>query len=136
MICNNMRNEELIEELIDLAIEEDISTGDISTDAIIPVNSMATAVMTAKADGVVSGFQGADFRGVAQAQGGGRVNVDEQYDVVLRLLAKKPLRMADVVRETGLSEAQVGIRLRTLRMTGEVIVSKKGKDGDWLWKRV
>ena len=64
------------------------------------------------------------------------MNVDEQYDVVLRLLAKKPLRMADVVRETGLSEAQVGIRLRTLRMTGEVIVSKKGKDGDWLWKRV
>lgn len=56
MICNNMRNEELIEELIDLAIEEDISTGDISTDAIIPVNSMATAVMTAKADGVVSGL--------------------------------------------------------------------------------
>ena len=55
MTCNNMRNEELIEELIDLAIEEDISTGDISTDAIIPVNSMATAVMTAKADGVVSG---------------------------------------------------------------------------------
>ena len=51
-----MRNEELIEELIDLAIEEDISTGDISTDAIIPVNSMATAVMTAKADGVVSGL--------------------------------------------------------------------------------
>ena len=44
MTCNNMRNEELIEELIDLAIEEDISTGDISTDAIIPVNSMATAV--------------------------------------------------------------------------------------------
>lgn len=56
MICNNMRNKELIEELIDLAIEEDISTGDISTDAIIPVNSMATAVMTAKADGVVSGL--------------------------------------------------------------------------------
>ena len=56
MTCNNMRNEELIEELIDLAIEEDISTGDISTDAIIPVNSMATAVMTAKADGVVSGL--------------------------------------------------------------------------------
>ncbi len=51
-----MRNENLIEALIDLAIEEDISTGDISTDAIIPVNSTATAVMTAKADGVISGL--------------------------------------------------------------------------------
>ena len=62
------------------------------------------------------------------------MNVDEQYDVVLRLLTEKPLRMADVVRETGLSEAQVGIRLRTLRMTGEVVVVKDGRD--WLWKRV
>lgn len=62
------------------------------------------------------------------------MNVDEQYDVVLRLLVEKPLRMADVVRETGLSEAQVGIRLRTLRMTGEVVVVKDGRD--WLWKRV
>ena len=51
-----MKNEELIDRLIDLAIEEDVSSGDISTDAIIPVNSMATAVMTAKADGVISGL--------------------------------------------------------------------------------
>lgn len=49
-------NRQLIERLIDLAIEEDISTGDISTDAIIPVHSKATAVMTAKADGVISGL--------------------------------------------------------------------------------
>lgn len=52
-----MNNEDLIEALIDLAIEEDISTGDISTDAIIPVNSKAVAVMTAKADGVISGLE-------------------------------------------------------------------------------
>ncbi len=56
MIFDDMKNEELIDRLIDLAIEEDISSGDISTDAIIPVNSMATAVMTAKADGVISGL--------------------------------------------------------------------------------
>ena len=62
------------------------------------------------------------------------MNVDEQYDVVLRLLAEKPLQMADVVRETGLSEAQVRLRLRTLRKTGEVVVVVDGKD--WLWKRV
>ena len=62
------------------------------------------------------------------------MNIDEQYDAVLRLLAEKPLRMADVVRETGLSEAQVRLRLRTLRKTGEVVVVVDGKD--WLWKRV
>ena len=56
MIFDDMKNEELIDRLRDLAIEEDISSGDISTDAIIPVNSMATAVMTAKADGVISGL--------------------------------------------------------------------------------
>ena len=47
---------ELISRLIDLAIEEDISTGDLSTDCIIPVNSKATAEMKAKADGVISGL--------------------------------------------------------------------------------
>lgn len=51
-----MNRDLLIDRLIDLAIEEDISTGDISTDAIIPVNSRATAIMTAKADGVISGL--------------------------------------------------------------------------------
>lgn len=51
-----MTHQELIDTLIDLAIEEDISTGDISTDAIIPVNSRAAATMTAKADGVISGL--------------------------------------------------------------------------------
>ena len=51
-----MDKEKLIEDLIDLAIEEDISSGDISTDAIIPVKSRAIAVMTAKADGVISGL--------------------------------------------------------------------------------
>ena len=52
-----MANEELIEALIDLAIEEDIASGDISTDAIIPVESKAAALMTAKADGVISGLE-------------------------------------------------------------------------------
>ena len=46
----------LIDRLIDLAIEEDISTGDISTNAIVPVNSIATAEMKAKQPGVVSGI--------------------------------------------------------------------------------
>lgn len=52
-----MEREELIEALIDLAIEEDIASGDISTDAIIPTESRAAALMTAKADGVISGLE-------------------------------------------------------------------------------
>ena len=52
-----MNKESLVEALIDLAIEEDIESGDISTDAIIPVKSKATALMTAKADGVISGLE-------------------------------------------------------------------------------
>ena len=50
-----MNEEKLIESIIKLAIEEDIATGDITTDSIIPVSSVASAEMTMKADGVVSG---------------------------------------------------------------------------------
>ncbi len=46
----------LIDKLIDLGIEEDINTGDITTDSIIPDSSQAIATMTAKAEGVVSGL--------------------------------------------------------------------------------
>ena len=47
----------LINRLIDLAIEEDIATGDITTNAIIPVYAKAVAEMKAKADGVISGLE-------------------------------------------------------------------------------
>lgn len=46
----------LIDKLIDLALEEDIHTGDITTESIIPESSQAVATMTAKADGVISGL--------------------------------------------------------------------------------
>ncbi|MGL5771878.1 MAG: carboxylating nicotinate-nucleotide diphosphorylase [Bacteroidales bacterium] len=46
----------LIDKLIDLALEEDIHTGDITTESIIPESSQAIATMTAKADGVISGL--------------------------------------------------------------------------------
>ena len=52
-----MNYDSLIEQLLDLAIEEDIATGDISTEAIIPVHSQAVAEMKAKADGVISGLK-------------------------------------------------------------------------------
>ena len=52
-----MQHESLIDKLIDLAIEEDISTGDITTNSIIPAHSKAVAEMKMKADGVISGLE-------------------------------------------------------------------------------
>lgn len=51
-----MEYKHLIDKLIDLALEEDINTGDITTDSIIPESSEGIATMTAKADGVISGL--------------------------------------------------------------------------------
>lgn len=47
----------LIDKLIDLALEEDINTGDITTESIIPESMNAVATMTAKQEGVVSGLE-------------------------------------------------------------------------------
>jgi len=52
-----MEQTKLIDKLIDLAIEEDISTGDITTTSIIPKASKAVATMKAKASGVISGME-------------------------------------------------------------------------------
>ncbi len=52
-----MDKEQLIDRLIDIAIEEDIGSGDITTESIIPTSSAATATMTAKMDGVISGLE-------------------------------------------------------------------------------
>ncbi len=52
-----MQYENLINKLIDLGIEEDINTGDITTDSIIPESLHATATMTAKQEGVISGLE-------------------------------------------------------------------------------
>ena len=52
-----MEYDKLIDKLIDLAIEEDIATGDVTTDSIIPAHSRAVAEMKMKADGVISGLE-------------------------------------------------------------------------------
>lgn len=51
-----MEKNNLLNELIDLAIREDIATGDLATQSIIACHERATAVITAKADGVISGL--------------------------------------------------------------------------------
>ena len=52
-----MQYDKLINQLIDLAIEEDIATGDVTTNSIIPAHSRAVAEMKMKADGIVSGLE-------------------------------------------------------------------------------
>ena len=52
-----MQYENLITKLLDLGIEEDINTGDITTESIIPESMNAVATMTAKQDGVISGLE-------------------------------------------------------------------------------
>ena len=51
-----MQYENLINKLLDLGIEEDINTGDITTESIIPASTNGVATMTAKQDGVISGL--------------------------------------------------------------------------------
>lgn len=46
----------LINKLLDLGIEEDINTGDVTTESIIPASTKAVATMTAKQDGIISGL--------------------------------------------------------------------------------
>lgn len=45
-----------INAIIDHAFEEDIKTGDITTDSIIPKDTLAVASMSAKADGIIAGL--------------------------------------------------------------------------------
>ena len=52
-----MQYENLINKLLDLGIEEDINTGDVTTESIIPESMNAVATMTAKQEGVVSGLE-------------------------------------------------------------------------------
>jgi nicotinate-nucleotide pyrophosphorylase (carboxylating) len=44
-------------ELIDLALREDLALGDITSEATVPADRQATAVMLAKEDGVISGLE-------------------------------------------------------------------------------
>lgn len=52
-----MSNDSLINKIIELAIEEDVATGDITTNALIPENSRTIAEMSMKADGIISGLE-------------------------------------------------------------------------------
>lgn len=88
-----MQYDKLIDQLIDLAIEEDIATGDVTTNSIIPAHSRAVAEMKMKADGVISGLEIArrvyerfdkDFIWEAKVKDGDPV---KKGDIILRIEA-------------------------------------------------
>jgi nicotinate-nucleotide pyrophosphorylase (carboxylating) len=49
-----------IDELINRGLHEDVNTGDITTICLSPRESKTTAVMIAKADGIIAGLQVAE----------------------------------------------------------------------------
>jgi nicotinate-nucleotide pyrophosphorylase (carboxylating) len=51
----------LIKPIIDFALREDIGSGDITTDSIIPLDLRTTATMTAKSTGVIAGNTVAEY---------------------------------------------------------------------------
>lgn len=53
-----MKNTDLsyLHNLIDLALKEDIGTGDLTTNALIPDSMVSSATMVAKADGIIAGM--------------------------------------------------------------------------------
>lgn len=57
----NAKEIEAAERLIDLAIREDVATGDITTDNLVPAEVRKKACMIAKADGVVAGLPVAEM---------------------------------------------------------------------------
>ncbi len=129
-----MINEDvLIDKLIDLAIEEDINTGDISSAAIIPESEAAMATMTLKADGVVSGISIAEriFKrfgqvrwrtyakdGEALKRGQIIIRVEGSYLTLLqaeRISLNILQRMSGIATETALYVAELqGLKTRLL----------------------
>ena len=88
-----MFEDQLIEKLINLAIEEDIATGDVTTESIIPANSRAAAELKMKADGTISGLEIAkrvyghfekDFKWIPYVKDGDKV---KKGDIILRIEA-------------------------------------------------
>jgi nicotinate-nucleotide pyrophosphorylase (carboxylating) len=49
-------NFDAIDPIIDFALQEDIGSGDITTNTVIPGESVTHATMTAKADGIIAGL--------------------------------------------------------------------------------
>jgi nicotinate-nucleotide pyrophosphorylase (carboxylating) len=53
-----MRYDDLLH-LVDLALAEDVGSGDVTTEATVPADARARATITQKAAGVISGLDAA-----------------------------------------------------------------------------
>ena len=118
--------ENLIDKLIDLGLEEDINTGDVTTDSIIPESLNAVATMTAKQDGVISGIE--VFKKVYE-----RFQTDIVYtpyfkngdsvkkgDVLLRIEASYPTLLKGERLSLNIFQRMCGIATETARYVKEL----------------
>ena len=121
-----MQYENLITKLLDLGIEEDINTGDITTESIIPATMNAVATMTAKQAGVISGldivrmvyerFQ-QDVVFTPYCKDGDSV---EKGDVILKIEASYPTLLRGERLSLNLFQRMCGIATETAKYVKEL----------------
>lgn len=121
-----MQYEKLIDKLIDLAIEEDIATGDVTTNSIIPEQSRAVAEMKMKADGVISGLEVArrvyerfekDITWEAKVKDGDTV---KKGDIILRIEASYRCLLLGERLSLNILQRMSGIATETARFVKEL----------------
>lgn len=121
-----MQYENLINKLIDLGIEEDINTGDITTESIIPATMNAVATMTAKQEGVVSGLEivkmvydrfQQDVVFTPYFNDGNRVN---KGDVILKIEATYPTLLRGERLSLNIFQRMCGIATETAKYVKEL----------------
>ena len=121
-----MQYENLINKLINLGIEEDINTGDITTESIIPATMNAVATMTAKQEGVVSGLEivkmvydrfQQDVVFTPYFNDGDRVN---KGDVILKIEATYPTLLRGERLSLNIFQRMCGIATETAKYVKEL----------------
>ena len=122
-----MQYENLIDRLIDLAFEEDINTGDVTTDSIIPESMHAVATMTAQQEGVISGLEMVekvflkfqkDIVFVPYFKNGDFV---KKGDVILRIEASYPTLLKGERTSLNIFQRMCGIATETSRYVKELV---------------
>ena len=121
-----MQYENLINKLLDLGIEEDINTGDITTESIIPASMNGVATMTAKQDGVISGldivkmvydrFQ-SDVVFTPYFKDGDKVN---KGDIILKIEATYPTLLRGERLSLNIFQRMCGIATETAKYVKEL----------------
>ena len=122
-----MQYENLIKKLIDLGIEEDINTGDVTTDSIIPATMNAVATMTAKQEGVISGLESVkmvydyfqkDVVFTTYFNDGDSV---KKGDVILKIEATYPTLLRGERLSLNIFQRMCGIATETARYVKELV---------------